>query len=106
MRSATRKKIGKDPAYLDWIRSLACAVCFCYRSNRIRHTQSSITEAAHVGDRGLSQKCKDREAIPLCMEHHREGEFSAHRMGRRFWEHHGLDKNELIAALNAAYEER
>lgn len=27
MRSATKRKAGKDPAYLSYIRSLPCCVC-------------------------------------------------------------------------------
>lgn len=81
MRSATRKKIGKDPAYLKWLQNQPCLVC-----NTRKEQQRSRTEAAHVGLRGLSQKCPDREAIPLCRDHHRE----QHRHGKKFWKDFGL----------------
>jgi hypothetical protein len=68
-------------------------------------TFGSRTEAAHVGVRGLGQKSSDRSAIPLCAEHHRLGRDSHHRLGKRFWEHHGLDRDALIAELNRRYEE-
>ena len=76
----------RDRKYLAWIRRFACAVCLLNRP----------TEAAHVGRRGLSQKCSDRETIPLCAEHHRNGKDSYHKLGKRFWEHHGLDRDALI----------
>lgn len=70
-----------DREYMDWIRSLPCLLCSikvltrwaafqihlgdCYRV-----PQQTRTEAAHVGQRGIGQKCSDRETIPLCREHH------------------------------------
>lgn len=110
MRSATRKKTGRDPAYLRWIRTLPC-VC-CEQLNIIRlmklaqaHGRSMDTEAAHVGERGLSQKCNDRETIPLCRWHHRTGPESHHRAAKRFWEIWAIDKTELIRKLNEKFEE-
>ncbi len=63
-----------------------------------------ITEAAHIGDRGMSQKCSDAETIPLCGEHHRTGKDSHHRLGKKFWAHWGIDKKKLLAELQEAYE--
>lgn len=97
MRSATRKKTDRDAAYLDYIRSLPCCVC------ALDTPQTTPTEAAHVGPRGLSQKCPDRETIPLCALHHREGQFSQHRMGRMFWSHYGLNLEVLLAMYQAHY---
>ncbi len=125
-RSNPRRGPLKDPAYLNWIRLLPC-LC-CEKEDR-RHeafkaiiqgrgiadvtthvaypNQQTRTEAAHVGDRGLGQKCSDHEAIPLCAAgHHRLGEWSAHRMGKNFWAHHGLDRDKIIAELNRLYEEQ
>ena len=62
MRSATRKKTGKDPEYLRWLRTLPCAVRECSHCRGLMRTWDVI-EAAHVGLRGLSQKCPDREAV-------------------------------------------
>lgn len=124
MRSATKKKTGKDKAYLAWLHTLPCAACWktlivsqdLSELRRVGWTpsimrgdgpgvQESITEAAHVGERGMSQKCPDRQAIPLCKDHHTERRDSAHKLQKRFWEHHGIDKDALIAALNSRYEE-
>ena len=77
----------RDPAYLAFIRSLPCAVCFRTRN----------VEAAHVGRRGMGQKSSDRETIPLCSLHHRE----QHRIGlRQFSRTYELDIPALVEALN------
>jgi len=97
MRSATKKKLGRNPKYLDWIREKPCLICE-------RQDTPSTAEAAHVGERGLSQKCPDSEAIPLCVFHHREGPHAHHKLGKRFWVLYGIDKDAIIARLNAEYE--
>lgn len=109
MRSATRKKLGKDPRYRRFIAGLPCCICHLLAQavkdpvvNVIE--QATRTEIAHVGERGLSQKCPDRETIPLCVWHHRTGPESAHRAGVRFWQIWGLDKDELIRVLNERYD--
>lgn len=101
MRSATKRKIGKDPAYLDYIRSLPCCVCVTLGAS-----QTSLTESAHVGPRGMSQKCPDRETLPLCALHHRDGQFSQHAMGKMFWAHHDLGRDELLAMYQENYDGR
>ena len=98
MARSPQSKGLKDKAYLEWIRSLSCVVC-----DSQGHPQTSITEAAHVGERGLSQKCSDRETIPLCAGHHRIGVTAQHRLGKKFWEHHQIYLDTLIAGLNERY---
>lgn len=100
MRSATRQKIGKDRDYLAFIVSLPCFLC-----ERMGLAQTSRTEAAHVGKRGLSQKCSDRETAPLCGEHHRTGPVAHHQLGRNFWELHGINRSELLKELQRRFEE-
>lgn len=101
MRSATRKKTGRDKLYLAWLHNFPCVVCVA-----LNVPQTSPTEAAHVGPRGISQKCPDREALPLCFEHHgREGgQFTQHNMGKRFWSHFDLDRDALLAQFQARYD--
>jgi hypothetical protein len=78
--------------YLAFIRSLPCAVC---GTNR-------YIEAAHTGSRGLGQKSSDFSAIPLCVEDHRTGPCSYHRLGpRKFAEVHRLDIPALVAQFNS-----
>lgn len=114
MRSATQKKTGKDPEYLEWIRSLPCVVCVIATGLTvsdwvmfIRNGEFTVrrkSEAAHVGSRGLSQKCPDRQVLPMCCRHHTIGANSHHVLGKKFWSHHNLDRAQLIADLQAEYE--
>lgn len=103
MRSATRNRVGRDPSYLEFIAALPCLLCF--RMNG-KWQQKSRTEVAHIGERGLSQKCGDIETAPLCGECHRTGRWSHHNLGRRFWEFHGLDRETVIAELQKRYQEQ
>ncbi len=107
MRSATKRKTGRDPEYLEWIRSLACVVCarVAWRRTSEGVKQDTPTEAAHVGTRGLSQKCPDRETIPLCAYHHRTGTYALHRLGKNWWKLHGIDRDALIAELQKRFQE-
>ena len=84
----------RDSAYLAWLRKLPCIVCGKQR----------FVEAAHVGERGLGQKCPDRQALPLCSWHHRMGPESQHVLGRNFFQKHGLNRFNLIAEYNRKYE--
>jgi hypothetical protein len=93
----------RDQKYLDFIRRMPCIICLL-RSGGVPIHQETCTEAAHVGDRGLRQKCSDRETIPLCAWHHRLSPSSHHRLGRLFWVFHKITKAKLIAELHAKYE--
>jgi hypothetical protein len=90
-----RKGLVIDEAYLRWIRKLPCICCGTLR----------YVEAAHVGRRGLGQKCSDREALPICEKHHRTGPEAAHVLGRKFWAVWGLDRYRLIEEHNREYEQ-
>lgn len=102
-----RRAAKRDPQYLAWLRLQPCAVCL-KRGGTLQNAaliQGSPTEAAHVGERGLGQKCPDREAIPLCGEHHRTGPLAHHVLGREFWFMHSMNKTEIIARYNQLYAE-
>lgn len=101
MRSATKRKLGKDRTYLEFLHEQPCAVAavdilFTRCSGRIT--------AHHAGPRGISQRCPDRQAVPLCFAHHQDGPHSAHRLGKNFWQFHGIDCAELILKLNRQFE--
>ena len=82
----------RNPVYLQWIRTLPCAVCRTTRQ----------IEAAHTGPHGISQKSSDLSAIPLCARHHRTGYDSSHKLGpRRFAEMHQLNIRGLVERLSA-----
>lgn len=115
-RAKPRRGPLRDEAYKAWIRTLPCIICRLreLRSaqhsylNRyvLSHTQQSPTECAHIGPRGLWQKCSDRETLPLCRdEHHQHGPESVHVLGRNFWSYHNLDRDKQIAELNRLYQE-
>jgi hypothetical protein len=82
----------RDRAYMSWIATLPCAVCGV-----------QPVDVAHVGDRAFGQKCPDRQTIPLCRAHHLEGPAAAHVLGKKFWQHHGLNRDEHLASLERAY---
>ena len=106
MRSATRKKTGKDPEYLAFIRAQPCVVCMLpWKVNMTgvsySNVQKSPTEAAHIGPRGLSRKVPDRAALPMCGEHHRW----LHVVGpKQFWAAHKLNPMELILSFNERFD--
>ncbi len=104
--AASGKQPAKDAAYLDFIRSLPCAVCVRLAEAPGGYKpQPSQTEAAHVGTRGLRQKCSDYEVLPLCVFHHRTGPEAHHVLGKNFWAHHGMDKEKLVLGYRMAFEE-
>jgi hypothetical protein len=104
-----KRQPGDNPAYCAFVRTFGCIVCCGGRFLRIWHAwdgvtgtryQKSPTECAHVGAKGLSQKCPDCESLPLCaLEHHRVGPEAHHVLGKRFWGFHGLDRMGLIREL-------
>ena len=91
------RKPARDRKYLAWIRRQQCCVCDRY-GYPIR--PSDVTEAAHVGIRGLGQKCSEYLAVPMCRRHHME----QHRLQKAFWRDHNLDREAIISALRARYE--
>lgn len=111
-RSKLRRGPVRDPKYLTWLHhKFGCIICDGGGIYPVLRSRVSVwnpygpTEAAHVGARGLSQKCSDRETIPLCARHHRTGSDSHHKLGKKFWAYHGLDRDKLIAEYNRLYHE-
>jgi hypothetical protein len=96
VRVAPRKGVVVDAAYRAFIRTLPCVCCGSRR----------YIECAHVGSRGLGQKCSDYETLPLCPAHHVQGPESHHALGKRFWVVWGLDRHALIARFNQEFENR
>jgi hypothetical protein len=94
------KQRSRDFAYLWWIKTQPCCVCEAQH-----HPHLTTTYAHHAGARGLGQKADDRTAIPLCWRHHDRGSSaSIHTLGKWFWGRYGLDRNAVIAELQARYE--
>jgi hypothetical protein len=99
-----RRGSEPDEAYKKWLRKLPCVVCARLEISKAQFVFSHI-EAAHVGARGLGQKCPDRQCVPLCIWHHTAGPHCYHRSAKTFWSHWKLDRFELIEGFNARYEE-
>lgn len=116
-RKARKPKPGDDPKYREFIRSLPCLICHkpVYQYGILLEwfdvgmTVASIgpqvapTEFAHLGERGLGQKCPDSEGAPLCAVDHRTGPFAHHVLGKKWASHHGIDKQEIFAMLQEMY---
>lgn len=68
-------------------------------------TGKKPVEVCHCGPRGLSNKSDDRWCLPISREFHsREGDpDSQHRIGKKFWPAHGLDRDELVRWFNLLY---
>lgn len=97
-----RRKKQRDPKYLAWIRTLPCEI---FPGDIFSPACGGRVEAHHAGDHGLAQKPPDRTAIPLCAKHHRTGKESAHVLGKNFWKHHNLDRDQIIRELNERYNQ-
>ena len=90
-------------AYWDWIREQPCVVCG-ERWRLAAYSRDLPIQAAHVGARGLGQKCNGWEVLPLCRRHHDRGmPESHHTLGKRFWEYFGLDRVGLIRMYRLRY---
>ena len=91
-------------AYWDWIREQPCAVPNCPSHRYKSWPGRGLIEAAHVGLRGLAQKCSGWEVLPLCTWHHGRGfPESHHTLGKGFWSYHNLDRFESIRVLRERY---
>lgn len=108
-RKIERRRIGaikgtkpvRDPAYLAWLRTQRCVI-----GEFVTGSESCITrsiEAAHTGVRGLRQRASDLEALPMCVRHHRTGPDAHHVLGKRFFEHHGIERETMIEIVRHRY---
>jgi hypothetical protein len=88
-------KPSRHSDYLRFVRRQPCLIC----------AATYGVESAHTGGRGLGQKADDRFALPLCLHHHRTGPESHHKLGKRFWSFHGLDRVELIGQMQALFQQ-
>jgi hypothetical protein len=96
-QNSYHRRVRPDPEYKAWIASLPCAVPDCSTGDGV--------EVAHIGDRGLSNRCPDRQTGPFCTTHHRDDRLGMHgRLGKNYWKHYGLNRDELIAELNRKYD--
>ena len=64
--SIFKKQTARSVEYLDYIRTLGCAIC------------GQQAEPHHAETGGVGMKCSDYKTIPLCRQHHDE----IHRIGK------------------------
>lgn len=78
----------KDRKYLLWIKNLPCIIC------ALRGRLNSPCDAAHLryGDpdqgkrpTGMQEKPDDKWCLPLCDQHHRNGQEAQHNHAEREW---------------------
>ena len=100
-RPAKQKKPRvKDDAYLRWIRTLPCAVCFTRREIHAAHIRAPAPQYAKRGV-GMAEKPDDAWTVPLCGQHHLFGEDAQHKGEElAFWKRHGIDPFILALSLH------
>ena len=80
IRRKKRRGPPRDWRYRDFIHSLECTTCGA----------PPRSEVAHIGSRGMGQKCSDYETIPLCTSCHLTSQYAYHRLGKvafeAFWD--------------------
>lgn len=82
-----------DKLHLSRVAALGCILCHHIHGE---HDPAQV-EIHHVrAGHGMGQRAGHREAIPLCIEHHR-GKMGLHGMGTRaFSAHYGVDEMTLL----------
>lgn len=91
----------KDKEYLDNLTSLGCVVCF-----RLTGLVTPA-EVHHIRTgQGTSTRASDREAIPLCPRHHRNGGYGeAYHAGSKIWQQNFGTEIELLEYTTNRYKE-
>ena len=77
-----RKPVRKSVKYGKYIKTKCCVIC-----------QQRGVDLHHVYNR----RCDDYICIPLCREHHNEGNVAYHKLGHdKFSKFHGIDLEMVI----------
>ncbi len=118
LRPASRRTRNADPRgkqFMEFVRMHPCVVC----TRTCEECRGKVyptccqgrgdccgvpVEFAHVGERGLGSKGSNMQGIPLCSRHGgRTSKDAIHVLGKKFWEHHGLDRNAIVSHLQAEF---
>ena len=95
-RAVTSAKRFPDPemsrSHLDNVKTLPCLICGVEPAGDPHH----LKRAAGQGPKSLSQKNKDRYAVPLCRTHHDEAEDGD---DEAYFTRHGIDARSVAMAL-------
>lgn len=93
-KSPAEKRAGNAPEYLALVRQLPCCVCGKPGPSEAHHLRAT-------GRRGGAMRSPDRDALPLCASHHRDG---VHRVGGKrelaWFKERGIDPLTLADALH------
>jgi len=106
MRSATRKRVGRDPAYRNWILLQPCIVMKVWKE--LVNQKLRFVTGHHV-KRGPGAPKEDRRMVPLMdflhmRTHEIPGQPCVERGKKVFEEFWGVDLEREIGRLNAEYE--
>ena len=90
----------KDKKRMAKIHDLPCSLCL-----HLGIEQKTRTTAHHKHGEGMGKKVSDLLSMSLCDEHHQNGEFVFHEIGRVAWEEKfGIDQDFLIEVTNKMLE--
>lgn len=81
-------KAKPDPAYLAKVRQLPCAICEAWGRQQVGPTYAHHT----IHDRYSQERTPDREAIPLCWDHH-QGPYGIHADKHSWRQEYGADRD-------------
>lgn len=98
---------ARDAVYLYKLHSLPCIIC-TRRPVEAAHIRLTDDDMARVtGWRtgaGGAEKPADVWALPLCVQHHREGPDAEHVIGtKEFWRRHHIDPHRAAWRLYSAH---
>jgi len=85
-------KVKPDPNYLAAVRALPCCLCGLYGQTEAHHCKDRPAydeQGLYERMPGMGQKSSDRDAIPLCAEHHRMFHLKREEFHRMFGPDYG-----------------
>lgn len=93
------------PAFLAFVRRLACCACGAPAPSQAAHVRMGCPE---IGKRstGIGERPSDRWAVPLCADCHLDAPDAQHKIGEKLFWSFGVDPLALAAKLWAQFERR
>lgn len=90
----------RSDRHLAAIRSMPCLICGKHSPSEPAHIRLSRAEYK-IEQAGMGAKPHDFLTVPLCAEHHRNGNDAEHMIGTKaFWRQHGIDPIPIALKLN------
>jgi hypothetical protein len=78
----------KNKEHLIWVKQQPCAIAGCRKKNVVAHHLLKPFD----GHKGMGMKANDRNAIPLCNDHH-VSLHTQHGSERSFFKAHGFSED-------------